>query len=386
MVEASCVATASPTRACWPRCGRCRVTASCPRSSRLRPTTTGRFPIGFGQTISQPYIVAFMTEALALSPSDVVLEIGTGSGYQAAVLAEIAREVYTIEIVPELAERARARLTRQGYRHVHVRAGDGYRGWPEHAPFPKIIVTAAPEEVPQALIDQLAIGGTMVLPVGPQWGQQELRISPRPNAASSPSAACRCDSCRWSSRRRRDKRRARHGSAGRPGMRRREAMVESSQDVAPSAEASMEGVFRAWGRILAGYRPNLSIEITRECPLHCPGCYAYGSEHLGGGVTLRDVRDLHGQALVDGVLALVDRLKPVHLSIVGGEPLVRRRELETLLPTLSGRGIYTQLVTSAVAPIPAAWAALPRLQIACRSTDCRPSTTCGAPRPRMTAS
>ena len=130
----------------------------------------------------------------------------------------------------------------------------------------------------------------------------------------------------------------------------------------------MEGVLRAWGRILAGYRPNLSIEITRECPLHCPGCYAYGSEHLGGGVTLRDVRDLHGQALVDGVLALVDRLRPIHLSIVGGEPLVRRRELETLLPILAERGIYTQLVTSAVAPIPTAWAALPRLQI-CVSID-----------------
>jgi protein-L-isoaspartate(D-aspartate) O-methyltransferase len=133
-------------------------------------------PIGFGQTISQPYIVAFMTEALALSPSDVVLEIGTGSGYQAAVLAEIVREVYTIEIVPQLAERARATLDAQGYRHVHVRTGDGYRGWPEHAPFPKIIVTAAPEEVPQALIDQLSIGGTMVVPVGPRGGVQELRI------------------------------------------------------------------------------------------------------------------------------------------------------------------------------------------------------------------
>jgi organic radical activating enzyme len=113
----------------------------------------------------------------------------------------------------------------------------------------------------------------------------------------------------------------------------------------------MEGVFRAWGRILAGYRPNLSIEITRECPLRCPGCYAYGSDHLGGGV-----------------LALVDRLKPLHLSIVGGEPLVCRRELETLLPILAARGVYTQLVTSAVAPIPAPWASLPRLQI-CVSID-----------------
>ncbi len=133
-------------------------------------------PIGFDQTISQPYIVAFMTEALALSPSDVVLEIGTGSGYQAAVLGELAREVYTIEIVPDLAERARLTLEALGYRHVHVRSGDGYRGWPEHAPFAKIIVTAAPEEVPPVLLQQLAIGGTMVVPVGPQSGVQELRV------------------------------------------------------------------------------------------------------------------------------------------------------------------------------------------------------------------
>ncbi|MGE0362447.1 MAG: protein-L-isoaspartate(D-aspartate) O-methyltransferase [Vicinamibacterales bacterium] len=133
-------------------------------------------PIGFGQTISQPYIVAFMTEALALTPSDVVLEIGTGSGYQAAILGEIAREVYTIELLPELAERARRTLEAQGYRNVHVRAGDGYQGWPEHAPFPKVIVTAAPDQVPQALVDQLAVGGTMVVPVGPRDGAQELRI------------------------------------------------------------------------------------------------------------------------------------------------------------------------------------------------------------------
>lgn len=133
-------------------------------------------PIGFGQTISQPYIVAFMTEALALSPTDVVLEIGTGSGYQAAVLGELAREVYTIEIVPDLAERARRTLEALAYRHVHVRSGDGYRGWPEHAPFAKIIVTAAPDEVPPALLDQLAMGGTMVVPVGSQSGVQELRV------------------------------------------------------------------------------------------------------------------------------------------------------------------------------------------------------------------
>jgi protein-L-isoaspartate(D-aspartate) O-methyltransferase len=133
-------------------------------------------PIGFGQTISQPYIVAFMTEALAIAPSDSVLEIGTGSGYQAAVLAELAREVYSIEIVPELAERAGRTLAALGYRNVTVRHGDGYAGWPERAPFTRIIVTAAPEELPQALVDQLAVGGTMVVPVGPRSGDQELRI------------------------------------------------------------------------------------------------------------------------------------------------------------------------------------------------------------------
>jgi sulfatase maturation enzyme AslB (radical SAM superfamily) len=125
----------------------------------------------------------------------------------------------------------------------------------------------------------------------------------------------------------------------------------------------VDGLVRAWGKILAGYRPNLSIEITRECPLRCPGCYAYGDQHLGGGVTLRDVRDLKGQALVDGVLSLVDRHKPLHLSIVGGEPLVRYRELSALLPRLAGRGVYTQVVTSAVRPIPIEWKPLRRLQI-----------------------
>jgi len=124
-----------------------------------------------------------MTEALALAPSDVVLEVGTGSGYQAAVLGELAREVYTIEIVPELAEQARRTLKALGYRHVHVRTGDGYRGWPEHAPFTKIIVTAAPEDVPPVLLDQLATGGTMVVPVGPQSGVQELRILKRTERA-----------------------------------------------------------------------------------------------------------------------------------------------------------------------------------------------------------
>ena len=125
----------------------------------------------------------------------------------------------------------------------------------------------------------------------------------------------------------------------------------------------MEGIFTAWGRILAGYKPSLSIEITRECPLRCPGCYAYGDEHLGGGVTLRQVSDFKGDELVENFFKLVDEHKPLHLSIVGGEPLVRFRELNTILPRLAERGIYSQLVTSAVRPIPAEWASLRRLQI-----------------------
>jgi protein-L-isoaspartate(D-aspartate) O-methyltransferase len=133
-------------------------------------------PIGQGQTISQPYIVAYMTEALQLQPGHKVLEIGTGSGYQAAVLAELAREVFSIEIVEALGERARADLARLGYRNVQVRVGDGYRGWPEQAPFDAIIVTAAPGHVPQPLIDQLAMGGRLVLPVG-GWEQELLLVS-----------------------------------------------------------------------------------------------------------------------------------------------------------------------------------------------------------------
>ncbi len=125
----------------------------------------------------------------------------------------------------------------------------------------------------------------------------------------------------------------------------------------------MEAILSAWGRILAGYTPALSIEITRECPLRCPGCYAYGDDHLGGERTLRDVRDFKGQELIDGVMALVDRHRPLHVSIVGGEPLVRYRELTTILPRLSTRGIHVQLVTSAVREIPAEWRGVPRLSI-----------------------
>jgi MoaA/NifB/PqqE/SkfB family radical SAM enzyme len=125
----------------------------------------------------------------------------------------------------------------------------------------------------------------------------------------------------------------------------------------------MEGIIRAWGKILAGYQPNLSVEITRECPLTCPGCYAYGSDHLGGDVTLRELQDFKGQQLIDAMFALLYKHKPLHVSIVGGEPLVRYRELGEILPRMAEMGIYTQLVTSAVRPIPLEWAGLRRLQL-----------------------
>ncbi|HMF97615.1 MAG TPA: radical SAM protein [Vicinamibacterales bacterium] len=125
----------------------------------------------------------------------------------------------------------------------------------------------------------------------------------------------------------------------------------------------MEGIFSAWGRILNGYTPALSIEITRECPLRCPGCYAYGDDHLGGGITLRQVRDFKGQELIDKFLAVVDQHRPLHVSIVGGEPLVRYRELAVILPELAKRRIHAQLVTSAVREIPREWSSLYRLSI-----------------------
>lgn len=131
-------------------------------------------PIGEGQTISQPYIVAFMTQALDLRPDDRVLEIGTGSGYQAAVLAELVNQVYTIEIVESLGIRARNTLKKLGYDNVHVRIGNGYKGWPQKAPFDAIIVTCAPEEIPEALVDQLKEGGQMIIPVGRVGGVQKL--------------------------------------------------------------------------------------------------------------------------------------------------------------------------------------------------------------------
>lgn len=140
-------------------------------------------PIGRGQTISQPYIVAYMTEALQLTPAHTVLEIGTGSGYQAAVLAEIVKQVYSIEIVPDLAESARRALASAGYRNVEVRSGNGYLGWADRAPFDRIIVTAAPPEIPQALVDQLAVGGIMVVPVGTTH-QEIVIVTKTPSGAT----------------------------------------------------------------------------------------------------------------------------------------------------------------------------------------------------------
>jgi len=145
-----------------------------PEAQRAEAYEDRPVPIGFGQTISQPYIVAYMTEALKVEPSHRVLEIGTGCGYQTAVLAELAAEVYSIERIAVLAERARRTLDGLGYANVHVRAGDGHAGWPDEAPFDRILAAAAPPSVPPALIEQLADGGILVIPVGVD--DQELRV------------------------------------------------------------------------------------------------------------------------------------------------------------------------------------------------------------------
>ncbi len=138
-------------------------------------------PIGYGQTISQPYIVAYMTEAVRPTDSKKVLEIGTGSGYQAAILAEIVDKVYTIEIVPELAKEAAERLKGMGYDNIICKFGDGYKGWPEFAPFDIIVVTAAPEKIPQPLVDQLTEGGRLIIPVGSPGAVQELVLLTKKN-------------------------------------------------------------------------------------------------------------------------------------------------------------------------------------------------------------
>ena len=143
-----------------------------PPDSRAASYEDGPLPIGYAQTISQPYVVAFMTEQLRLKPSDRVLEVGTGSGYQVAILAELVSEIYSIEIVEPLAKNAEATLQRLGYKNVHLKIGDGYKGWPETAPFDAIIVTCAPDKVPQPLVDQLKDDGRMVIPVGDRFAQQ----------------------------------------------------------------------------------------------------------------------------------------------------------------------------------------------------------------------
>jgi protein-L-isoaspartate(D-aspartate) O-methyltransferase len=143
-----------------------------PAEFRGQSYADGPLPIGHGQTISQPYIVALMTEKLGLRARDRVLEVGTGSGYQAAILAELGAEVYSIDIIEPLAQMAEATLQRLGYNNVHIKAGDGYKGWPEQAPFDGCIVTCAPDHVPQPLIDQLKEGGRMMIPVGGRFAQQ----------------------------------------------------------------------------------------------------------------------------------------------------------------------------------------------------------------------
>jgi protein-L-isoaspartate(D-aspartate) O-methyltransferase len=153
-----------------------------PASQRHHAYEDRPLPIGYGQTISQPYVVAFMTEQLGPEKSDRVLEVGTGSGYQAAILGELVQEVYTIEIVEPLARSASATLSRLGYTNIHVRAGDGYQGWQEHAPFDAIIVTCAPSHVPEPLVRQLRDGGRMIIPVGGA-GSQELVLLEKKDGA-----------------------------------------------------------------------------------------------------------------------------------------------------------------------------------------------------------
>ena len=141
-------------------------------------------PIGHGQTISQPYIVALMTDLLDLNETDIVLEIGTGSGYQAAVLAELVSHVYSVEVVEPLGIQARAKFQRLGYKNISVKIGDGWQGWPEHSPYDAVIVTAAAEKIPDALVEQLKPGGKIICPLGPAYGPQELVLANKHNNGS----------------------------------------------------------------------------------------------------------------------------------------------------------------------------------------------------------
>jgi protein-L-isoaspartate(D-aspartate) O-methyltransferase len=150
-----------------------------PAGFRAQAYLDAALPIGEEQTISPPFVVAYMTEQLRPQPTDRVLEIGTGSGYQAAILSPLVKEVYTIEIVPRLGHRAIRTLERLGYKNVHVRVGDGYQGWPEHAPFDKIIVTCSPEKIPPALVEQLVEGGQLIIPVGERYQQNLIRVTKR---------------------------------------------------------------------------------------------------------------------------------------------------------------------------------------------------------------
>ncbi len=154
-----------------------------PESQRESAYADWPLQIGSGQTISQPYIVGLMTQLAKLQPDSRALDVGTGSGYQAAVLAELCREVYSIEIVEPLAQEARSRLAELGYRNVEVRCGDGYRGWPEHAPFEVIILAAAPSHIPEPLVEQLAPGGRLVLPVG-GWSQELVVVEKQPDGTT----------------------------------------------------------------------------------------------------------------------------------------------------------------------------------------------------------
>ena len=153
----------------------------CPGKSAREKLRDGPLPIGYDQTISQPLHRGVHDRAIAAATKDRVLEIGTGSGYQAAILAELVAEVYSIEIVEPLAKKAEATLQRLGYKNVHIEAGDGYKGWPKHAPFDAIIVTCAPDHVPQPLVDQLKEGGRMIIPVGGSSGEQELYLLEKKN-------------------------------------------------------------------------------------------------------------------------------------------------------------------------------------------------------------